>query len=214
MSPLDFSGGGAGDIFIISAPSGAGKTTLCDRLIAELPRLRHSVSYTTRNPRPGEVDGVHYNFVPEAEFKAMVERDEFVEWAVVHGNYYGTSAEGLREMTASGADVVLDIDTQGAKQMKGKFPEAVYIFILPPSMKTLRQRLEDRKSDSPDVIVRRLKNAVDEIRDYYLYDYVIINDVLEEALERLKAVILAQRVSASRVDPAWIEEQFFKEVQG
>ncbi len=199
-----------GSIFIVSAPSGAGKTTLCKMITERLQSIEHSISYTTRKPRPGEIDGRDYYFVNKNEFMRMVEAGEFLEWAEVHGNLYGTSKTKLLERVNQGIDVILDIDTQGAKQIRQQGVEATFIFILPPSMDVLKKRLINRRSDSEDVIKRRLQNAIDEIADYKLYDYVIINDILEVAFEELKAVVLSKRVSISNVNHDWINEQFLK----
>ncbi|MDA8387115.1 MAG: guanylate kinase [Nitrospiraceae bacterium] len=203
-----------GTLFIISAPSGAGKTTLVRRAIEGLPGIAESVSYTSRSPRKGEVPGLDYHYVSGEEFAAMAARGEFLECAEVHGNRYGTSLKALDRLLAGGADVILDIDTQGARQIREKsaknkdLPEAVYIFILPPSMEALRERLENRKTDSGEQVGLRIRNARGEIMQYGLYDYVIVNDRLEEALERLKAVILARRSSVDRVNRAWVEKNF------
>ncbi|HEX8947487.1 MAG TPA: guanylate kinase [Dissulfurispiraceae bacterium] len=203
---------GKGSLFVVSAPSGAGKTTLCQRLCAELPDMKHSVSYTTRTPRPGEINDVHYTFVSKEEFLGMRERGEFIEWAEVHGNLYGTSRKRIEEMTASGLNVLLDIDVQGARQIKGCFPDnSAFIFILPPSMEALRKRLTGRMSDSAEVIERRLKNARGEIGEYKNYNYVIVNDILEEALKELISIVFAEKVKISNVDHAWIEDNFLKE---
>lgn len=199
-----------GDLFVISAPSGTGKTTLASALLELLPDLRHSVSYTTRKRRPGEIDGMDYKFIGEEEFTRMAEACDFLEWARVHGNFYGTSEKGLKAMTGQGVDVLLDIDTQGARQVRKKIPEAVLIFILPPSLKGLKERLEGRKTDSPEEIKRRLKKALDEINEYKIYDYVIVNDIFEKALEELNAIVLARRASVDKVDPDWIKNQFLR----
>ncbi len=199
-----------GNIFIISAPSGAGKTTLCRMILEQLDDIEFSISYTTRPPRPGEVDGRDYYFVSKDEFMQMVQEGEFIEWAEVHGNLYGTSKKRLLERVSKGIDVLLDIDTQGAAQIKEKGLEAVYIFILPPSLKALRERLVGRASDPEDVINRRLKKAVEEIAAYKMYNYVIINDKLDEAFEQLKAVVLSKRVAIESIDTDWIEETFLK----
>ncbi|MDA8170972.1 MAG: guanylate kinase [Nitrospiraceae bacterium] len=203
-----------GTLFIISAPSGAGKTTLVREVLKSLPAIEESVSYTTRKPRTGEVDGIDYHFIAEGEFASMVGKGEFLESAEVHGNRYGTSLKDLKRLLARGLDVILDIDTQGARQIRGKkgkgkgLPEALYIFILPPSLEALRQRLEGRKTDSREQVELRLQNAIGEVMQYEMYDYVIVNDRLEEALERLKAVILADRARLGRLDRAWVEKHF------
>jgi guanylate kinase len=200
-----------GSLFIVSAPSGAGKTTLCKKLVSSVPGLNFSVSYTTRRPRPREVDNRDYTFIGREEFGAMVRRGEFIEWAEVHGEFYGTSQKRLEELMDSGNDVILDIDTNGAMQIKEKYEGGVYIFVLPPSMETLRQRLEKRMTDSKEEMGKRLRTAVSEIKTYVKYDYVIINDVLEKALRDFEAVIISHRVSAKKIEPLWIEERFLKE---
>jgi guanylate kinase len=197
-----------GSIFIVSAPSGAGKTTLCRRLTEAVPRILHSISYTTRQARDGEVDGRDYFFVDEARFMSMVGAGEFLEWAEVHGNLYGTSRAKLFEMIQGGIDVILDIDTQGAAQIRQKGIDATFIFILPPSPETLKERLIARKTDSEQVILGRLKKVREEIGDYRLYDYVIINNSLEVALNELGSVVLSRRLHMSRVDHEWIKETF------
>jgi len=183
-----------GTLFIIAAPSGAGKTTLVGHLLAKDPNILHSVSYTTRAPRPGEMDGREYHFVDEAQFVAMRGRDEFVEWAAVHGNFYGTSRVWLEEHIAAGTDVVLEIDWQGAQQVRQKFPAAVSIFILPPSLAELERRLHGRAADSPSVIARRLAAARDEMKHVAEFDFVIINQELDVALGELVAVVRASRL--------------------
>jgi len=197
-----------GSIFIVSAPSGAGKTTLCKRLTEVMPRLVHSISYTTREAREGEVDGRDYFFVDEGRFMRMVGAGEFLEWAEVHGNLYGTSRAKLFEMIQGGIDVILDIDTQGAAQIRQKGIDATFIFVLPPSMETLKERLMSRKTDSEQVILRRLEKAREEIGDYRLYDYVIVNDSLDVALDELGAVVLSKRLHISRVDHEWVKKTF------
>lgn len=197
-----------GIIFIISAPSGAGKTTLCHKLLETCSGLNISVSYTTRKPRDGEIDGVHYFFVNEDVFKDMILADEFLEWAKVHGNLYGTSKIKINEILMQGVDAVLDIDVQGGKLIRGKIPDSVMIFILPPSMKILEDRLKGRKSDSEETILERIKRAKDEIAEYKHYDYVIVNNTLEEAIVQLKAAIFAERSRVSRTDHNWIEKNF------
>lgn len=198
-----------GCLFIVSAPSGAGKTTLCQKLSSILPNLRHSVSYTTRPMRPGEVNNRDYTFGNEKVFRNMVKKGEFVEWAKVHGHLYGTAKKRLEEMLNKGIDVILDIDTQGAAQIKKKYTDGIYIFILPPSMKILRERLKKRMCNSKEEIKKRLKRAVEEINDYKKYDYVIINDIFEDALEELRAVISSEKIRTKKIDPLWIEKKFF-----
>jgi guanylate kinase len=191
-------------LFIVSAPSGAGKTTLCKRLISITGNIKPSVSFTTRQPRPGEVPGEDYIFIREEEFRAMVDRGDFLEWAVVHGNLYGTSRRQIEEFMSSGYDVLLDIDTQGARQIRKIVDNSVSIFILPPSMDELKLRLEGRMSNSADDMNRRLQRAVDEIGEYKSYDYVIVNDILDDSLKMLEAIITAERLRSSKIDPQWI----------
>jgi guanylate kinase len=188
-----------GVLYVISAPSGAGKTTLCKEIIDIFPNLRHSVSYTTRTPRPGEVHGRDYFFVGQEEFSRMVAANQFAEWAEVHGNSYGTSLATLEECRSQGIDLILDIDCQGARQLKGRFEGGVYIFVLPPSIAELRRRLDNRSSDSEEVIERRINNAAGEIREARWYDYIIVNDVFSEAVEQLKSVLIAEQCRAFRL---------------
>ena len=195
-------------MFIISAPSGAGKTTLCRGLLSSVRNIQESVSYTSRSPREGEVDGRDYSFVSAAVFREMMARGEFVEWAEVHGNLYGTSSRRLSEMLDGGTDVLLDIDTQGADQIRKTFRGGVFIFVLPPSLEILRRRIEDRGSNTREDMERRLMRAADEIRDFSLYDYVIVNDQLETALEQLTAIITAERLRVRETDAAWIRRTF------
>ena len=188
-----------GLIMIISAPSGAGKTTLCRRLRQRFPAMHESISFTTRQPRPGEKDGEDYCFVSRDEFQAMVTQGAFAEWAEVHGNLYGTALSTLEDARKNGIDLLLDIDCQGALSLKQNFPGGVYVFIIPPSMDELRRRLEGRSSDAPEVIERRIRRAADEIREARWYDYIIINDRIEEAFEELSAVVLAQSRTTPRM---------------
>ena len=195
----------SGGIFVVSAPSGAGKTTLCKQLVKTVDNIRTSVSFTTRQPRPGEIPDEDYSFVGEKEFSAMIDRGDFVEWARVHGNFYGTSRLKLEELVGAGYDVLLDIDTQGARQIRKVFDNAVSIFILPPSMKELKHRLEGRMSNSAEDMNRRLQRAVDEIREYKMYDYVIVNDIINTSLKKLEAIIIAERLRSGKIDPQWIQ---------
>ncbi len=188
-----------GILYIISAPSGAGKTTLCKEVIDIFPDLRHSVSYTTRGARPGEVHGRDYFFVPREEFDRMVAADEFAEWAEVHGNLYGTALATLREYCDNGIDVILDIDCQGARQLKDRYAGGVFIFILPPNFNELRRRLDSRNSDSSDAIARRIEGAAAEIKESRWYDYIIVNDRFSTAVEELRSVIIAERCRTERV---------------
>ena len=184
----------AGNLYVVAAPSGAGKTTLVHLLLEREADVHLSVSFTTRSPRPGERDGRDYHFVDAATFREMIARQEFLEWAEVHGNFYGTSNKWIAGQLAAGHDVLLEIDWQGAQQVRSAFPEAIGIFILPPSMDELTSRLTARGTDSADVIARRLAAAQAEMRHVGEFDYVIINASLEKALDDLRAVVRASRL--------------------
>lgn len=190
-----------GIIFVISAPSGAGKTSLCKEIIDIFPTLRHSVSYTTRPMRAGEKNGIDYHFVSDEIFSAMVERGDFAEWAEVHDNRYGTAIATLKEAAAAGQDILLDIDCQGAAQLKKNWRQGVFIFVLPPSFEELQRRLLGRNTDSAEVIARRTANARDEVRQATWYDYLVINDDFALALEQLRAVIVSEGIRTPRVLP-------------
>jgi guanylate kinase len=187
-------------IFIISAPSGSGKSTLVSRLLSEVELLTFSVSYTTRKPRVNEGDGSAYHFIDRAEFEARIAQDEFLEYAEVFGNYYGTHQSALQIAESKGRDLVLDIDVQGAAQLKKRIPDAVTVFVLAPSRQILEQRLRARSQDSDEVIRRRLADAAREIRNYSLYDYVLVNNDLNLAAETLKSIVRAERVKRVRVE--------------
>jgi len=188
-------------VFIISAPSGSGKSTLVNKLLKEVPGLTFSVSYTTRPARGSESNGGCYHFISREEFEAMLAKDEFLEHADVFGNHYGTHRSALDRAQAAGVDLVLDIDVQGAEQLKQRIPDAVSIFILAPSREILEKRLRARSEDSDKVIERRLKDAAREIRNYGQYDYVIINNDLQSSSEALAAIVRAERVRRSRMEP-------------
>lgn len=190
-------------LLILCSPSGAGKTTLTKHLLAELPELTFSVSHTTRAPRPGEVDGEAYRFIDRPQFERMIEEGRFAEWAVVHGNLYGTSVSEIQRAQAEGKrGIVFDIDYQGARQIKAKLPDAVGIFVLPPSMEELRRRLEGRGSDAPDVIERRFAKARSEIEHYAFFDYLVVNDDLERAKETVVAIARAEQARCWRAAAA------------
>ena len=188
-----------GTLVVVSAPSGAGKTTLCREVRLRLPDLAYSVSVTTRPPRAGELGGVDFAFVSEAAFRDMLVRGEFAEWATVHGNLYGTRARVLDEALAAGRDVLLDIDTQGAEQLRGRYPEAVLVFIVAPSMHDLELRLRERKSAAEAEIARRLARARQEIALWRRYDYLVVNRDVKEALEQLASIIQAERCRTGRL---------------
>jgi guanylate kinase len=187
-------------VFIISAPSGSGKSTLVSHLMAKVPGLMFSISYTTRKPRGAEIEGQNYHFVSREDFEAMIGRGEFLEYAEVFGNYYGTHRGILEEARALGNDVVLDIDVQGARQLRCSIPEAVTVFILPPSREVLEQRLRARGEDDEQVIQRRLRDAAGEIRNYNAYDYVLINRELAESDAVLSGIVYAERARRTRIE--------------
>ena len=183
-----------GHLYIVSAPSGAGKTTLVHRLLEIYPDICLSISSTTRPPRAGEEDGQEYHFIDEAKFKDMLEKNEFLEWAKVHDNYYGTSKSWTQTKIDAGKDVLLEIDCQGAQQIRRHFPNTVSIFVMPPSIEILHERLKNRQTDSAEVIKRRIAKAYEEIRHANEFNYVIINDDLEEALTDLVSIIRTSRL--------------------
>lgn len=188
----------SGQLYVISAPSGAGKTSLIKALRGRRPEIALSVSHTTRPPRPGEEDGVHYHFVTVEQFRSMIDEDAFVEYAEVFGNYYGTSVKAVEDVLAGGADLILEIDWQGADQVRAKFPDAVSVFILPPSTAELRARLEGRGQDAPEVIERRLAEAVTEMQSCDRYDFLVFNDDFETALNELDCLFTSHRLRTER----------------
>jgi guanylate kinase len=183
-----------GNLFVVAAPSGGGKTSIVNALLEREPRLRLSVSYTTRNPRPGETEGVHYHFVDEPKFMGLMAAGEFLEHAHVHGNWYATSSTWLRRQVDAGDDVLLEIDWQGAAQVRRLIPASVHVFILPPSLAVLRERLENRGQDAGEVIARRVEAAKEEMRHCDEFDYVIINQDFATAVADLEAVVRATRL--------------------
>jgi guanylate kinase len=188
-----------GLLYIVSAPSGAGKTTLLKRVMDYFPDIRFSISYTTRPPRSGERDGEDYHFISPQQFQKMVEKGAFAEWAEVLGNRYGTALDSIRISRSQGVDLILDIDSQGARQIEERLDGGVYIFILPPSLEALKQRLNARKVDGQEVIQFRMAQAKDEMKQARWYDYIIINDSIDEAAEQLKSIIIAERCRRKRV---------------
>jgi guanylate kinase len=187
-----------GNLIIVSAPSGAGKTTLVAGALGRDSRARPSISFTSRRPRAGEKQGVHYHFVSRAEFEAMVANGDFLEWAEVHGNLYGTSLRAVEEVRSSGSDVILTIDIQGAAQARRLFPDAVSVFIMPPSLDALVERLESRGTDTAHDRRLRLESALHEMEQYVNFDYVVINDDLDRAVDELGAIITAERCRTAR----------------
>ena len=194
----------SGTLYIVSAPSGAGKTSLLTKLVPLDDRLKLSVSHTTRDPRPGEEDGVHYHFVSVDEFETEVEKGAFLESANVFGNYYGTSEASIRDQLSQGFDVVLEIDWQGARQVRERVEGSISIFILPPTVEDLRERLSQRGQDDADTIDRRMIKAVDEMSHYPEYDFIVFNDDFEVALDQLAAIFKANRQKIAIVA---VEEQ-------
>ena len=191
-----------GLLFVVSAPSGAGKTTLVERLVEQTPNLKMSRSYTSRTARQGETDGVDYNFVTGERFEAMVGAGEFLEWADLFGNLYGTSAADTERALESGSDVVLVIDVQGARQVRRRGAETTAIFVMPPSFEVLEQRLRGRSKDSEEAIQRRLRVARQEVAAFAEYDFLVINDELAVAVDRLRSVVLAERARLNRMRAA------------
>lgn len=188
----------SGNLYIVSAPSGAGKTSLVAALLDSDPQVRKSVSFTTRAPRKGEINGREYNFVDKAAFDRMRANNEFVESALVHGNYYATSVKWMNERMAEGQDILLEIDWQGAAQVRRVHADAVGIFVLPPSYEALLSRLQGRGTDAADIIARRLQNAREEISHLFDFDYVIINDDFDRAAQELAAIVMAERLKRAR----------------
>jgi guanylate kinase len=187
-------------VFIISAPSGSGKSTLVRCLLESDAHLVFSISYTTRPPRPNEREGVDYNFISREDFEARVARGEFLEHAEVFGNYYGTHQSALDQAIREGKDLVLDIDVQGARQLKARLPEAVTVFVLPPSRDILEQRLRARSQDTEAVIARRLMGAAEEVRNYEKYNYVLINREIEHSVAQLASIVQAERMRRIRME--------------
>ena len=206
-------GGGAPDsyqgiLFVISSPSGGGKGTLIRRLREAVPGVGYSVSWTTRAPRPGEVDGVHYRFVSEAEFDAMIRSGGFVEWANVHGHHYGTTRAAVGLALSQGLDIVLEIDVQGARTVRAALESVVSVFILPPSFEVLRQRLTRRMTERPEELELRLANARGEVAEYRHFDYLVLNDEVERAAAQLAAIVWAERARRERQE--WAARRVLK----
>jgi guanylate kinase len=199
-------------LFIVSAPSGTGKTTLVERLVQVVPNLRMSRSYTSRPVRPGEQDGVDYNFISRDRFEAMIRDRAFLEWADVFGNYYGTSAADTEASLANGEDVVLVIDVQGARKVRSQGLETIDIFVLPPAAPFLERRLRGRSKDSEQDIQKRLEMACREVDEFVHYDHVVINDELESAVDRLRAIVLATRTRVQHMQP--VAEEIIRTFHG
>lgn len=187
-----------GQIFIVAAPSGGGKTSLVSALVDALSDIQVSISHTTRDKRQGERDGDHYHFIDESKFLNMVKQHDFVEHAEVFGHWYGTSKRAIQSNLSQGIDIILDIDWQGASQIKASYPQAASIFVMPPSLDALAQRLNARKRESAQVIAQRMECARDEMSHFQSFDYLIINDHFEDALSQLKAIVISERLKLSR----------------
>jgi guanylate kinase len=198
----------SGILFVLSGPSGVGKGTLCDRLITVSPELVYSVSATTRTPRSGEKDGIHYFFKTREQFQAMIQSNELLEWAEYVGNYYGTPKSFVFETLQQGQDVILEIEVQGALQVKQQFPEAILLFVLPPSLEELQQRIINRGTDSENTIRKRMKVAAEELKLMNMYDYAVVNDDLNSACMQIKSIVTAEHSKAfrlSNVVNSWLE---------
>lgn len=187
-----------GILLVLSGPSGAGKGTICRKLLESSPELKLSISATTRQARTGEVEGVNYLFVSREEFTRMVEKAELLEWAEVYGNYYGTPSQYVREQLNSGQDVVLEIDIQGAMQVKKQFPQGIFIYIMPPSLEELADRIKKRGTDSMEVILKRLSCANEELSCAHNYNYIVVNDEVEEAVQKVQSIIVSEKCKAER----------------
>lgn len=190
-----------GILFVVSSPSGGGKGTLIQRVLKKIPDLSYSVSFTTRTPRSGEVNGRDYFFVSQEKFEEMAAANEFLEWANVHGKLYGTSSKQVFEEIAGGRDIILEVDVQGAASVRSLVPDSVSVFILPPSFEILKQRLQSRGTDSPEELEIRLRNAPAELKDYSAYQYLILNDNIDQAAEQLAAIVYAERARLLRQEP-------------
>lgn len=187
-----------GLLIILSGPSGAGKGTLCRELLKQMPEVKYSVSATTRRPRPGEVDGFHYYFRSREEFQTMIEQEQLLEWAEYCGNYYGTPQFAVEQAIQAGNDVVLEIEIQGAMQVKKRFPQGVFIFVVPPSLAELSQRIYKRGTESEEVIQKRLQTAARELEYVSEYDYVVVNDEMPLAADKLKSILIAEKCRVKR----------------
>ncbi|MBQ6131664.1 MAG: guanylate kinase [Selenomonadaceae bacterium] len=187
-----------GLLIVVSGASGTGKGTVCKKLLTDLPKIAYSISATTRNPRPGEIDGKEYYFLSVDEFKSWISEEKFLEYAEVYGNFYGTPLNKIEERLSRGEDILLEIDVQGALNVKKKCPEGVYIFLLPPSLEELKNRIEGRGTENPESLACRLKNAVAEIKIGLEYDYVVVNDDINAAAEQIKAILTAERLKVAR----------------
>ena len=192
-----------GLLLVVSAPSGAGKTTICNRLLARVNSLQYSISYTTRKPRPGEVDGREYFFLSEDRFKEMIADRAFLEWANVFSRFYGTGREWVEHRLAEGNDVLVDVDVAGARQIKANFPDAVLVFIVPPTLAELQRRLKDRQTESDEEILERLGRVREEVESRDIYDYLVVNDQVDEAVDDMRAIIRTEKKRMTRAVGFW-----------
>ena len=190
-----------GALLIISAPSGAGKTTICRKLLARRKDLKYSISCTTRSPRPGEKEGKHYFFLSQSDFKRKIQRGEFLEWAMVHDEYYGTPRHFVEDQIKHGGNIIMAIDVQGAMSIRRKHPAAILVFVLPPSMDALKARLANRR-DATATVIKRLANSRGEVAAAKDYDYVVVNDTLETAVNQISCILTAETLKTSRLDPS------------
>lgn len=203
-----------GLLIVVSGPSGAGKGTICNKLIEEMDNIKLSISMTSRNPRGQEINGKDYYFVTKEEFEEKIKNDEFLEYAIVHhNNYYGTPKANIEEELKSGKNVILEIDIQGAIKVKEKVKEAIFIFIMPPSMKILKERLIKRNTETKEKVFERFKTAYKEINDYKKYNYIVVNDEIETAVNKVKSIILAEKCRVDRIEDIYLntEEEFIHE---
>ena len=191
----------SGQLFVISAPSGAGKSTILMAVRQRVPGLGYSISHTTRKPRGNERNGIDYHFVDDETFTKMIDEGDFVEWAKIYDNFYGTSSSGLQDLTASGLDVLMDVDILGGQNIKNRFPDSVLIFLLPPSLEILERRLRERGTDNEPVIRARMDSAADDIKNCVWYDYIIVNDKLEKAIDETHSIIISKRCVTARQLP-------------
>lgn len=197
-----------GLLVIISAPSGAGKTSICREIEKNFHQMVYSVSYTTRAARPGEINGHDYHFISQLKFNEMVKQDMFLEHAIVHGNSYGTGRDSTFSQLKKGLDIILDVDSQGGMQIKKKISLGVYIYLLPPSLHVLENRLRKRATDNETIIAKRLKKAKSEIKSYDKYDYLVVNDHFQTAVDEIRSILVAEKLKLNRINHNWIEKQF------
>ncbi len=196
-----------GQLIVLSAPSGCGKDTICRELLGKNKNLWHSVSCTTRKPRSGETEGVDYYFLTKEEFEDKIKNDEFIEYAMYNGNYYGTLKDKVVQRLQKGTDVILVIEVQGALQIKQKIEEAIFIFILPPTMKELKKRLENRKTETKEMVLKRFKKAYEELNEITKYNYVVINDTIENATNKIESILISEKCRVDRIEEIYLDTE-------